>query len=307
MLQWTPLFNSIIDTGSQCNLMIAPFIQANALKRLLEHFDTTKLQVITSWTASSLINGASDPDAYDILKGIDVPLYIHPDIHLKLFVFQDDIAFHTSANVTARGLGLIPQGNTEIGCRVKLELSDWLRINELLANSRRVTDEIQSKAKHYIEENKGAMPPLPDLVLADWPVLDSFSRQSLPHSSSPNDLWTYYSSGELSGNTRGALAHDLWLYKIKNAQLPKEEFFQLLGENFRSHPFIKALVNLLQEKQTLHFGAVNAWITSNCSDRPTPSRWEIKPATNRVYRWLDEFYEPIECTRPHYSQLLHWR
>jgi hypothetical protein len=95
--------------------------------------------------------------------------------------------------------------------------------------------------------------------------------------------------------------------EIKRTDLTKEQFFKQIGNAFRAHPFVKAVVRLLQEKGTLHFGAVNAWITSNCSDRPTPSRWEIKPATNRLYEWLSHFYDEISWCRPNHSQILIWQ
>jgi hypothetical protein len=283
-LQWTPLFESIIRIGGQCNLLIAPFIQADALKALLQHFDNSKLQVITSWTASNLARGVSDPNIYKVLKEMAVPLYIHPNIHLKLFVFDDDDAFHTSANITRKGLGLQSNRNIEVGCRLTLELNDWLRINDLLETSCRVTDQVYAKAMRYVEMNKNASPPLPPFDLPANDVMHPFSRQSLPQCPTPEELWDFYCDRSVAVSPRAAYFHDLWLYKISNGNLSREDFMSQLGEAFRSHPFVKAIILLLIDKRTLHFGAVNSWITGSCSDRPTPSRWEIKPATQRLYK-----------------------
>lgn len=306
-LQWTPVFDAITSIGGQCHLLIAPFIQSDALKFLLQHFDNSKLQIITSWTASSLASGVSDPDVYPLLKELEVPLYIHPDIHLKLFVFNNDVAFHTSANITARGLGLASSSNIEIGCRLALEFNDWLHINDLLETSCRVTDEAYVKAKRYANENKNVSTPLPPLVLPTNYGVHPFSRQSLPLCPHPEELWVFYSTGSKDGSSRAIYMHDLWLYKITNASLSKQQFFLQLGNSFRTHPFVVALMCHLREKSELHFGAVNAWITSNCSDRPTPTRWEIKPATNRIYNWLSFFCEGVSWNQPNHSQILLWK
>ena len=305
-LQWTPLFDSITCIGGQCNLLIAPFIKTDALKALLQHFDNSKLQVITSWTAGNLAAGVSDPDVYLVLEELKIPLYINPNIHMKLFVFEDDVAFHTSANITARGLGLAPNSNLEIGCRLTLELSDWLRINDLLETSCRVTDLMYVQAKRYTDENKDRPPPLPALDLPTNLGVHPFSRQALPQCTSPHELWDFYSTGSVVGGLRSTYMHDLWLYRITCANLSKEQFFHQLGESFQAHPFVKALIVHVKERGTLHFGAVNAWITNNCSDRPTPIRWELKPATSRLYNWLEVLAKGISWKRHHHSQILFW-
>jgi hypothetical protein len=305
-LHWTPLFESIIRIGGQCNLLIAPFIQTEALKALLRHFDSSKLQVITSWTAVNLAAGVSDPGVYVVLKELNVPLYIHPDIHLKLFVFENDVAFHTSANITAKGLGLAPNCNIEIGCCLTLNLSDWLGINEILETSCRVTDLMHALARQYAVENKHRQAPLPALVLPTNEGVHPFSRLALPQCPSPEELWKFYSTGAVVGAPRATYMHDLWLYKITNANLSKEQFFHQLGVSFQAHPFVKALVSHVKERKTLHFGAVNAWIASNCSDRPTPLRWELKPATSRLYNWLEILAKGISWQRPNHSQILLW-
>jgi phosphatidylserine/phosphatidylglycerophosphate/cardiolipin synthase-like enzyme len=305
-LQWTPLFESIIQVGGKCNLLIAPFIQTDALIALLQHFDNSKLQVITSWTASSLATGVSDPRVYKVLKEMQVPLYIHPNIHLKLFVFDDNVGFHTSANITRKGLGLVPNSNIEVGVHLPLELNDWLRINDLLETSHRVTDQVYTKAQRYVDENKNTSPPLPPFELPIICEVHPFSRQALPQSPTPDDLWAFYRNGSAGTTPRAAYFHDLWLYGITKGNLSREDFQKRLGEAFRSHPFVEAIVTLLKDRGTLHFGAVNAWITNSCSDRPTPSRWEIKPATQRLYEWLTCFFDEVSWSRPNVSQIITW-
>ena len=305
-LQWTPLFESISQIGGKCNLLIAPFIQTDALMALLQHFDNSMLQVITSWTAANLATGVSDPEIYKVLKKMQVPLYIHPNIHLKLFVFEDNLGFHTSANITRKGLGLVPESNIEVGVCLPLELNDWLRINDVLETSHRVTDQIYTKAVQYVEENKNRFPPLPPLNLPKIYEPHPFSRQSLPQCPTPDDLWAFYRDGLVGNTPRSAYFHDLWLYGITKGNLSRDEFMEQLGNAFRTHPFVEAIVTLLKDRRTLHFGAVNAWITNNCSDRPTPSRWEIKPVTQGLYEWLTFFFNEVSWSRPNFSQIISW-
>lgn len=277
----------------------------DALEALLKHFDNSKLQVITSWTDSSLASGVSDPNVHAVLKEMDVPLYINDNIHLKLFIFEDEIAFHTSANITAKGLGLGANRNVEIGCQLTLVRNDWLHINDLLDTSSRVTDEMYLKAQQYVDDNKNLCPPLPPLVLPASVGIHPYSRQSLPQCKSPEELWNFY-SGIACDDAPSACIHDLWVYKVTKEHKSKAEFFHQLGNNFRTQPFVKALVAYLEERKSLSFGAVNSWITNSCSDRPTPSRWEVKPATNKLYNWLTCFYNEISWSKPNHSQVIFW-
>ena len=306
-LFWTPLFDHIPEVGENCILLISPFIQRRAIERLIENIEESdSLQVVARWNPSDIVSGVSNLEVYPYLDDLGIPLYINSRIHLKLTIFEDDNAFHSSANVTHRGLGIGDESNIEVGCQVRLSGNDWHRIHELLETSVRVDDAIFDQAKKYLAENKDKRPPLPKLQYKSKQASKEFSRHSLPFAQNPDLLWDYYDADEFDGS-RANFAHDLVLYSVQDPGLGREEFLDRLELNFKRHPFIKSVAGLIEREGSLRFGAVNDWITGKCTDKPVPFRWEIKPATNRLYDWLEYFFDEISWDRPNHSQVIYWK
>ncbi len=311
-LVWSPTHEYLsarIHQETTLRILIAPFIKLDALAHLLSTCqDTTDLQVIVRWRPQDLVSDVSDLAIYPFLRERRISLYVHPDVHLKLFVFNDAMAFHTSGNITRKGIGLTPDHNIEIGCEVSLATADWEQIFLILNASERVDDEVYARALTYIEANKTKPPPLPPLDLR--PLGDKrFSRLSLPSSPNPESLHDYYRSVANNAEPQedaSAFIHDLNLYCVPPG-LTREQFFSVLGRQFRTHPFITAIAGLIKQHGSARFGLVNDWITKNCSDRPTPYRWEMKSATRRLYDWLDSFFPEISWDVPgSHSMVIRW-
>lgn len=265
--------------------------------------DHSELQIITRWDPSSLLSGATDAGVFPYLDDLAIPLYIHPSIHLKLYVFDDSTAFHSSGNITSRGLGLSAHSNIEVGCLTELTQYDWGMILNLLEDSTRVTADVYARARKYVEDNAAPPPPSPPLDLA-LTARKPFSRLSLPASPDPCALFRFYRGDRLSEDESiTAYAHDIILYHLPS-DLDESSFYAHLGEAFTTHPFIESVVQLLREEKEARFGLVNGWITNLCADTPTPYRWELKPATRRLYDWLAHFFDDIEWSRPRHSMIL---
>ena len=80
-----------------------------------------------------------------------------------------------------------------------------------------------------------------------------------------------------------------------------------MEQNFKAHPFIITAVDYVKKNKSVRFGEMNNWIKSNCSDTPTPYRWEIKSTTNKLYDWLKFFYDEIDWNIPgKRSQIIYW-
>ena len=305
-LHWTPISKHLLNAGENCILLISPFIQKPSIQGLIENFkDSDSLQVVTRWNPSDIVSGVSDLEVYPYLEELGLPLYINSRIHLKLTIFENDNAFHTSANVTNRGLGIGENPNIEVGCQVRLSGNDWLRIHDLLESSVRVDDSIYDQAKRYLDENKEKRPPLPILTYRSKQGSKEFSRHSLPFVQSPESLWDYYSVDQFEGS-RANFVHDLVLYSVQKPGLNREEFLEQLKANFKRHAFIRSVAGFVEREGHLRFGAVNNWITEKCTDKPVPFRWEMKPATNRLYDWLEFFFDEISWDRPNHSQVIYW-
>lgn len=311
-LIWSPTYEYLagrIRAHGRLRLLIAPFIKLDALEALLEVcVHKSDLSIIVRWSGRDIVSGASDISVYPYLNELRVPLYVHPRIHLKLLVFNDALAFHTSGNITQRGLGLQSGHNIEIGCQIEVGYSDWSKIYEILNESTRVDDVAYNEARRYIEENRSKPPPLPSLRLQAKSD-KRFSKLSLPSSPNPEELFRFYEApGEVGGGDAevAAFMHDLVLYQIPEG-LDRRTFFEALGERFVNHPFTRAIVSLIQEEKSARFGLVNEWLTTNCSDKPTPYRWEMKSVTRRLYDWLDYFYPEISWDIPGaHSMVIRW-
>jgi hypothetical protein len=312
ILVWTPTYEYVatkIQEKKKLRFIIAPFIKREALQKLIEPCeDTSQLQVIVRWDTADIVNQVSDLEIYEDLKEQGIPLYRNSSIHLKMLVFDKNWAFHTSGNITKKGLGLVTNPNIEVGAQIRLEDKDWIEIQKLLKNSIRIDEAIYQKFVKYKEENYKKQDPLPQLKIE----LDStkeFSKLSLPAVQSPSKLYEMYQSPEKFKDEEdlyAAFVHDLDLYDVPTG-ITQDEFFQKLGENFKAHLFVQKIVNLIKKEESARFGQVNAWITDLCSDKPTPYGWELKSNTNKLYEWLDYFFEEIHWDVPgRHSQVICW-
>jgi hypothetical protein len=308
-LVWSPICTFLqekIQLKGKLRLIIAPFARLDALKTLVEICeDTSNLKLVLRWSGKDIISGITDLDIYPYLKEKRIPLYFNPSIHLKLYVFDDSNAFHSSGNVTQKGLGLVTKSNVEIGCMVRLNADDWKHIYDVLQNSYLIDDIMYEKAVEYFQTNYEAPSKIPHLDLQ--PSHDKeFSILSLPASPSPEHLYTYYESQHVEGEGLvSAYVHDLILYDIRD-NLSRHAFDEELKEKFTAHPFIQAIVDLIRREKTARFGLVKEWLQNHCSDKPTPYKWELTKNTQCLYRWLEYFFDEITWDRPNYSMILRW-
>ncbi len=250
-LVWTPTINYVskkIQENKQLLFIIAPFIKLDALQSLLEHCeDVSALKVIVRWDGSDIANRVSDLEIYEELTRRGVPLYRHPSIHLKVLVFNQNWAFHTSGNITKKGLGLASKSNVEIGAQIRLTAKDWIELYRLLEDATRIDDRLYEIASRYRDGNAITTHTTPPLVL-DSANDKQFSKLSLPAMQSPIDLYKIYQNPERYINepdTYAAFVHDMLLYDIP-LNLNSENFYSKLGKNFKDHPFINKMPLTIQ-------------------------------------------------------------
>jgi len=312
-LNWNPLIENIKEELEKSNnplLIIVPFIKTVPLEELLQRCNYKELKLIVRWHPADIVNKVSDLSIYETTKRKNIPLYINNLIHLKLFIYDDNTAFHTSGNLTKKGIGLIKGQNIEVGCRVVLTNEDWKKIYEVISESFLVNDRIYNtykkklKGKLYIRERN-----IPSFNMNDLVPDKEFSLDSLPAIETPEKLFDIYQNLKIKNKSKELYRkaiHDIVLYDIPN-NLTENEFFELLKKEFTSKKFTKKMVNLIKRHKSMRFGGVTNWIHSNCSDVPLPYRMEIKENTKILYNWLSYFYERIRWSIPSkHSQVLFW-
>lgn len=319
-LFWGSMHSAItqkIESGVNLSWVIAPYVKLEPLRSLVDSCaNIENLLVISSWQEQSIVSGSTDIEIYPYLKSMNVPLYSNTKIHLKLFVFDDGTVFHTSGNVSRRGLGLGSENenNIEVGCFIKLATTDFIEIKKLIRNSKRINEEDYEIAKQYVLDNElpreSALPPLNLTSKEKVLSLDSF-----PETETPEKLYEKY----VAGNADLSTGHDLALYTIPEG-LNSDSFFKILGEHFTNEPFITELVLFIQkrckekeingDKPGCNYGYdISEWIIQNCTDNPRPTKFEINEGQliTRLYEWLQFFYEEITWNVPgRHSAVVYW-
>jgi len=310
-LIWSPIHDAIeqrIQLGDKLLLIISPFIKHGALDRLLvtDSFDE-ETKVIVRWQPFDILNAVSDLSIYHLLEARGVSLYRHEHIHLKLYVFDSNIAFHSSGNLTDRGLGYSKPGNVEIGCFIELNNEDWSSIYTLIGHSLLVNDAIYEQ---FVEFARNHKLPLAGSATLDLkiPGTEPFLTSSLPAVKTPQDLlaWSIAGVDRTDPEAVRRFIHDVQLYNIPTS-LEESRLEDYLRQSFISQPFVMDIVAHIEEEGSVHFGGINNWIHAHCADVPLPYRWEIKETTNTLYNWLNYFIEEISWDIPgKHSQVIYW-
>lgn len=293
--------------GDRLLMVISPFIGLEALRKFLETTDSEHhVKVVVRWRPEDLRNNVSDIDIFPYLTKRGIPLYVNENIHLKLYVFESNMAFCTSGNLTLRGFGYSSNPNIETGCFVRLTVQDWSRIYALVTTSRQVDEDMYRAYLHYLESCPKPIPSEPPPPL--WGARKTYTISSLPAMETPKQLAEYYfigSQATYSADQVRRAAHDLVTFDMPSG-LTRSGFDQRLGDSFRGTPFVVEFLEVLKTQKSLRFGAVNDWIHGKCEDVPLPYRWEIKENTRIFYNWLEHFFAEITWDRPNYSQVIYW-
>ena len=311
-LKWGPVFAPLearLRGGDPLLLVISPFIGLEALQRFVEKAGSPRgIKVIVRWRPEDLRNAVSDIAIFPYLAERGIPLYVNQDIHLKLYVFESNVAFCTSGNLTLRGFGYNEKANIEVGCFVSLMQEDWLRLYDLIGKSRQVDEKLYFIYKQYLDTcPKASEPPTPPPDL--FGPGKTYTISSLPAMESPKKLAEFYFNVDMANRPAEEVrraAHDCAIFAVP-AGLDQVTFDQRLGHSFRTTPFVVDFIAVLKGEGSLRFGAVNDWIHRKCEDVPLPYRGEIKENTRIFYNWLQYFVPEITWDRPNYSQVIYWQ
>ncbi len=115
-------------------LIISPYITLDVVQRILstECSETERiLTLVTLPPGEEYVDRASDPKAIYELKQAGFSIYLLERLHAKIYLFDRQVLYLGSANMTTNGLGLIDKGNREILIRRRIQERDT---GELLNN-----------------------------------------------------------------------------------------------------------------------------------------------------------------------------
>lgn len=313
-LSWQPIHQAIESAAKgndRLSWIVVPFIKIDALERLLDSLGEIRdLVVIARWRIADFSAGVSDLAVFPFLQARGVKLYANPLLHMKLYIFNSNIAVNTSGNLTLKGLGYSDSSNIEVANCINLQAGDWIKLHAIERDSRLITTEVYNRYKDCL----ATLPPLqlPPLVGVDqlFGPRKEFTLGALPATENPETLIDFFLDQSQNVKREPEFLrrayHDLATYGIEELASTRDELVTTLRSNFCSNTFVRAFLGYLQESESLHFGAVTSWIHSNCDDVPLPYRWEVKSVTRCLYNWLAFFVDGVSWDRPNHSQVIRW-
>ena len=308
----TPILDAIktvTTSGDKLIGCISPFCSEEGIRSLFGGFRRTEsyAYVIARWRIGELLNGVGSVEIFPILQHCGINLFIHRNLHAKLFLFSSGKAICGSGNATTKGLGSAEVANIELAVEVRPDLEDEIYLKKLRDQSVMVTPEIYEAYKNAIESaSKGSNPDFDDLV---YDTSNSqFLTSSLPAIGSPEEFLKLYhifsEGGQVDAELRTRFINDLCNFNL-DPELDRENVLLKIGGAFQKNEFVKALVKEIRESGPHRFGFVTNFIHTNCRDVPLPYRWEVKRVVQNLYNWLEYFFEDIKWKRPNISQIIY--
>ncbi|WP_141655404.1 hypothetical protein [Roseivirga seohaensis] len=292
---------------SQRLFIFSPYIKLKTLKTLIDGQKNVKA-VFVRWETKDIILGASDLEIYPYLKSKGILLFRNSRLHLKAYLDEYKNCFLTTANISSRALNLPPYSryNYEIGTLVEdLAIEDRLYFQIIESESVLITDNIYNQLIDQLPEKKREFPNEDDFDFKFESPDKDFLISSLPMTYSVETLFRIYMDTEFVNEVElNCALHDLAIYKIPLG-LPSSKFREKLVDAFFSHRFIECFLENLKGSNEIYFGTAKEWIHKNCTDSPTPRKWEITENIQILYRWIVKLGSgKYAVDRPNYSERL---
>ena len=298
--------------GAGTAYVVAPFIRADVLSRLLADRREGAAVILTSWRPDHVLAGASDLDVYNLCRERQWTLYSSDRLHAKLYSLNLASAWIGSANITRRALGLVDVSNDEVlGLVDPLPADVQAWVFRLLHMAHPVTDELHELYTEWLAEQPPLPRPSPPPV-APSTERTPFSIGQLPATPSPRQMWeVLHAPNDVDSSQRNAAERDYNIYRVPLG-VSYEEFGKQLAVSFSSHPLIVALLTEVKhaslpnrERPGLRFGSVKAWLYAKCTDAPAPHDETLTELVANVFAWCQELLPSVvEITRPRHTQVI---
>jgi len=228
---------------------------------------------------------------------MEIPLYLHPKIHLKLYEFSSGVAYSGSSNITNSGLSLQENHNEEMGVMNQLDLNSYSHIRRLCDESRRVTREVVNAFQKAIEESQVDPPIIGKLVLPPMEEKE-FLVSELPASNDPQAFLEAVSNYVQIQKLCPQMLHDVGTFKLTESDLRSTCIKAKLVQGFQRQAFVKHIVKEIRSMPSMSFGAMTALVHDVAQDVPLPYRSNIKEAIARLYAWLEFCFEDLSSSIP---------
>jgi hypothetical protein len=294
---------------SQSLLIFSPYIKLDTLKNLIDHEENVKA-VFVRWEAKDLIQGTSDLEVYPYLKEKGISLYRNTRLHLKAYLdININNCFITTANISSRALNLPSylDYNYEIGSILEnLNIEDRLYFSIIESESLLITEIIYNELYKQLLNDKKVHQYEEEYFLNYEAPKQDYLISALPMTYCVETFYRLYHDKEFENEIEfNCLLHDLANYKIPLG-LSSTEIRNHLSESFFKHKFIEYFLGNLENSGEVYFGTAKEWIHRNCTDVPTPRKWEITRNIQILYRWIVSLGNgKYQVDRPNHSERLY--
>ncbi len=267
--------------------LAAPFIKRKTLEYLLADVEpSVALTVFTRWSVDEISAGVSDLSVVDLVRERGGSrLLLHPRLHAKVILIDDQAAAIGSANITNAALGFAGQSNAEVMAILQpVPNRLFLFLRQLERESVPATEELR---RQFEEAAKAAPPPWssPEVyVTADElrgpPIL-------FPCFRNPEQLYRgYVSVIEFSDHeTRAAILDDLGLLALPD-RLDEPTFRQRVGMALLTVETVAAFDEFVAQPR--YFGEMAEWLKGR-GVLAEQSQEDRKRYLQTLVRWLRHF------------------
>ncbi|MCX8052997.1 MAG: phospholipase D family protein [Armatimonadetes bacterium] len=279
-------------------IFVSPYITESALGDLVRSLPGgVRLCVFTRWDPYDIAFGAADTRILELVLQHGGILRLHPRLHAKLYVIDDEFALIGSANLTDKALGFSQGPNVELLLELRpVPNAAWVFLHFLEESSIEASEEIRREVESEAVKLRALCAGVrlscasssPDKV--DW----------FPKLRQPSRLFAYYRSpNQGSRDERNSALKDLFEICVPDG-LGESEFREHVRQFLFSLPYVAELDLFLHNSR--RFGEVTDWLRKRRPDLP---HRELQRIAQTLIRWLlyfapDRYY----LAQPRYTEVI---
>jgi hypothetical protein len=265
--------------------LVSAFATTSGVESLLAAASSLlrRKEIHVRWQVEDLVCGASDLAVYELAKEKGFAVFMQPALHAKFVLADRARLILGSANFTGRGLGLIPQTNTEAGIVTTVDSGGLREVESILAHSVLVTPDLYDRIRAFVDRTKSPTP------------------RSLPY---PTDVQEII----------GKRFTGLWVRDLPFEFVPPSltrgssvESDVELEEGFAGSKCVSWLRSLVHSSNAeIYFGELTSSLHDTLLEDPLPYRTEVKKLAANLINWCTQLL-PTEfgSDTPNYSQRIY--
>lgn len=278
---------SIIVITAFCKQKGLEFVEKNCDGKLCNK------KLIVRFQLEDIVNGATDLQLYDYCREHGWKMYVHFNLHAKLYVFDNKNGVIGSSNLTNRGILLEDDGNLEMAEKCELDETDIQKINCLINNSIEMNEQIYNIMKNELAEKAGNS----NASKITW-------SERITRLFHPKETMLFISDFPEYDTVKESMGRNITFLEITN-----EDKVGKIKEAFVLCRAYKWLLELLRiHDGEMYFGEITAKLHNVLVNDPKPYRKDIKVLLARLLGWIQELEcEEIVVDRPGHSQRVRLR